>query len=628
MKPSRLRAHILFWILFLGLVTVLGRGIFFQVKPDSRLQAFVKNKAAWTKKKAAEDLLRSRGAILDRNGKELALSLMSKSFFANPRLIEKPKPVALKLSKHLGISASKIEEQLKSDKYFVWLKREVDPVTAKRVENLDIEGIHSSKESKRIYPHGELARSVLGMSGRDGIGLEGVEKAYDRWLQSSDKAPEKGLRDALGRVLRYEDYEKEWYEAFDVVLTIDVQLQKLLEDEIAQGLRQTGALSAQAAMMDPRTGAILAMASIDRDKTVFRNRIVSDLYEPGSTFKALTALAALEKLHLTPDSQVYAENGSFKVGPNTVREFNNKKYEWLTLNEMLQFSSNIAAAKIGLKVGERGLHEVISRMGFGELSEIDLPGEAKGIVRAPREWKPIDLANISFGQGIAVSPLQMLRFFSAIANGGYLVTPHVVEKIQTAGDRPRVVWTPSLAKKEVMKPAVAQTLAEMLTRVTDSGGTGFRAAIPGYKVAGKTGPSQKLVESKTSGGKVIRSYSSDELIVSFAGFVPVQDPAFVLLVIYDEPEGDVSGGMTAAPSFQRIATKALGILGVKARRSTNTESASVASSERLFVGKSFQSVLQEIQAWDETSRAKVELYGYGRAVREEIKADSIRVYFE
>lgn len=628
MKPSRTRVHILFWILFVGLMAVVLRAVIFQIRPDPRLKSFIQNKSALAKKKASEDLIRSRGAILDRNGNELALSLISKSFFANPRVIENPRQTALKISRHLGISASKVENLLSSNKFFVWIKREVDPVTAKKVENLDIPGLQSSKESKRIYPHGELARSILGISGRDGLGLEGVEKSYDRWLQTSDSAPELGLRDAMGRLLMYQDYEKEWFEAFDVVLSIDVRLQKLLEDEILQGLRSTGALSAQAIMMDPKTGGILAMASLDREKQVFRNRIVSDLYEPGSTFKALTALAGLEKLHMTPDSQIYAENGLLRVGPNTVREFNGKKFEWLTLTEMLQHSSNIAAAKVGMKLGEKGMYEMIDRLGFGKVSGMDLPGEAKGIVRPAKEWRPIDLANISFGQGIAVTPLQMARMFSVIANGGYLVTPHVVERIQSDGDRPEVVWRQKIERQEVVKPEIARTLTEMLSKVTDVGGTGFRAQIPGFKIAGKTGTSQKIVEHKLSNGKISKGYSSDQLIVSFMGFVPIQDPAFVLLVIYDEPSGDVSGGLTAAPSFQRIASKALGILGVKPKSNVKEAEPMAVNSEKLFVGKSFQQVLEEIQRWDEPSRAKVELYGFGRAVREEVNPSSIRVYFE
>lgn len=630
MNPSRLRVLVLFWVLFVAFGLVLARAVQFQWKPDARLKQFVENKKQWNKKRVAENLIKSRGSILDRQGNELALSVISKSFFANPRLIDHPRSVALKLSRHLGVSASKLEEQLKQERYFVWLKREVDPTTAKRVENLDIPGIHSSKESKRIYPHGELGKSILGIAGRDGQGLEGIEKSYDRWLQASDEASELGFRDALGRLLMFQDYKKEWFDAHDIVLSIDLRLQKIVEDELKESLKKHKALNAQAILMDPKDGAILAMASVDREKGPFRNRSVSDLYEPGSTFKVVTTLAALEKLHMTPQSQIYAENGLLKVGPNSVREFNNKKYEWLTLSEMLQVSSNIASAKLGLKLGEGALYETIVRLGFGSPTGVDLPGEAKGIVRPYRHWKPIDLANISFGQGIAVSPLQMARSFAVVANGGFLVRPYVVKRVQKSDETKALVWEQRPERQEVVKSETARQLMTMLSRVTEDGATGTRAAIPGFKVAGKTGTSQKLVERETSSGRIQKTYSSDDLIVSFIGMVPAEDPAFVLLVVYDDPEGDVSGGSTAAPSFQRIASKALGILGVRPPRPARVPVpvSELNNQEKLFVGKSFQEVLTEINAWDEEKRAKVELFGFGRAVREELKSDSIRVFFE
>lgn len=633
MRVSRVRSVILFFVLASGFLLVLGRSIQFQLYPSEKLERLSENKQKWNQKKSTEKFLRSRGAIIDRNNRELALSVISKSFFANPRLIEKPQSVALKLSRHLGVPAKELQKQLSQDRFFVWLKREVDEASARKIENLEILGIHASKESKRIYPHGNLARSVLGFAGRDGTGLEGVEKSYDRWLLASDQAENLGVRDALGRLLLFRDYDRQWFETYDVQLTLDLRLQKLVEDEIRRTLKETQSLSGQAIMMNPNTGEILAMASIDGERaeksSPFRNRTLSDVYEPGSTFKIFTAAASLEKLHLSASSQVFAENGLLKVGPNTVREYNSRKFGWLTLEEILMVSSNVGAAKLGLKIGSEQFAQSIRRFGFGQKTGIDLPGEASGIFRPARDWKPIDLANISFGQGIAVTPLQLIRAVSVIANGGYLVKPHVVSKIIRDAEARELVWQAQVEKKEVFSAQHARALTEMLVAVTQEGGTGQKAAIPGYRVAGKTGTSQKLVERETASGKLRKTYSADASIVSFVGYVPAEDPAFVLLVLYDEPKASlVSGGYTAAPSFYRIASKALGLMGRKPKTKDQALGKWKPSENSVYVGRSFQEILEEIQAWEEAQRQKVELIGYGKAVREERSEDQLRIYFE
>lgn len=630
MTISRARATILFWILFLGFVGVLARAVLFQLHPDSRLKEFVSNKSEWNQRRSKEVLLKSRGSIFDRRGNELALSLISKSFYANPRLIENPRSLAYKIGRTLSMPPAKVEELLKSDRYFVWLKREVDHETARKLEALDLRGVSSSKESKRVYPHGELAKTILGLSGRDGVGLEGVEKFYDEWLQAADKADELGVRDALGRVLLFKDFERQWFDGHNLILTVDLRLQKILEEELRQSLASNGALGAQAIMMDPQTGAILAMASIDgnRDeKPNFRNRSISDVYEPGSVFKVMAALAALDKLHLSAKSQIYAENGTLKVGRHSVREFGRRKFEWLTLQEMLAVSSNVAAAKLGLQVGAKNLGEIIDRLGFGSLTGIDLPGEARGLVRPYKDWKPIDLANISFGQGIAVTPLQMTRALAAIANGGFLVKPYVVDRIENSNGGRETVMATTPQKREVFRAELSRQLTDMLISVTAPGGTGAQAAIPGFLVAGKTGTSQKLVD-ELQGSKTVRVYSESHSIVSFGGYVPAYDPAFVMLVLYDDPKGDATGGATAAPSFRRIASRSLGILGIRPQATIPEARAIVQEPDHVFVGKSFREVLEEIRSWDESRRSKVELFGYGRAVREEFRDDTIQIFFE
>lgn len=630
MSRLRWRALFIYWMLFFGFLLIVGRAVQIQWKPNPQLVEFADAKSSWLTRKSKENFLKSRGAILDRNQKELAMSLMSKSFFANPRLVQNPDSVAYKLAKFLKMPAKKIRELLKQDRYFVWLKREVDEKTARKIENLEIQGIHFSKESKRVHPAGNLGQSVLGISGRDGTGLEGVEKAYDKWLLVADQGHDLGIRDALGRTLLFQDFEQQWFEGNDVVLTIDARLQRIVEQELQRTLTERKAASAQAVMMNPYTGEILAMASIDSKERAqpFRNRAVSDVFEPGSTFKLAVGIAALEKLHLTEKSQIFAENGQLKVGRNTIREFANSKYGWISLGEMLARSSNVAAAKLALRLGEKNLYEVIQQLGFGEKTGVDLPGEASGLLRSYRDWKPIDLANISFGQGIAVTPLQIVRAYSAIANGGYLVQPHVVSHVQKAGGGREKIWEFPESKKEVLSPEITRTMTAMLTQVTEEGSSGARAGIPGYSIAGKTGTAQKLVEVENSRGKKYKTYSSEKSVVSFVGYVPAENPAFTLFVMYDEPGHPASGGSVAAPSFKRIVEKSLGIIGISPERKRASSLQVSHSDQSLFIGKSFGEVLKEVRQWDDEKQKTVELFGYGKVVREEVEDEKIKVFFE
>lgn len=631
MKWVRFRAFVVLLLVFTGFCLVVMRAVQIQVFPDDQLVKFVENKDKWNKKKSESEILQSRGSIVDRNENVLSMSLISKSFFANPRLVDQPKTVAMKLARHLNLKAGPLEKLLSSDKFFVWVKREVAYEKARKVEALEIPGLHTSKESRRVYPHGEIGKSILGVVGRDGKGLEGVELSYENWLQASDKSEAWGLRDALGRGLRFQDYERQWFEAQDVVLSIDLRLQKIVEEELRKAIAESESLYGQAVMMNPRTGAVMAMASVDGERkgksAHFRNRSVSDVFEPGSTFKLVVAMAGLEKLHLSPSSQIYGEKGVLRVGPNQIREYNNRKFEWMTLTEMLSKSSNVAAAKLGLKVGAENFYDTIKRFGFGEKTGLDFPGEAKGLLRRFSRWKPIELANISFGQGIAVTGIQMARAFSAVANGGFLVKPYLVERVQAHQDEKKVLWKQPIEKKEVFKAEDVRALKEMLLAVTAEGGTGGNAAIPGFQVAGKTGTSQKLVEREGRNGKTYKAYSSEASIVSFGGFVPVEDPAFVLYVMIDEPVKRSSGGSLAAPVWRKIASRSLGVLGVGRVASPRVRPERT-NEESLFVGQSFRDVLGELRSWEESKRKKVELIGFGTAIREEVFDDRIRVYFE
>lgn len=661
MKSMRIKAYLVFWALVIGFACIVVRAVQFQMKPDNRLVRLSQSKNKLNQQVQAEELLTSRGAIVDRNGRDLALSVVVKSFFANPKVIKNPVATAQKLSPILGISTAKLTETLKQDRFFVWLKREVDDVSAKKIEALELEGVFARKESKRIYPQGDLARPVIGVSGLDGTGLEGIEKSYDAYLKSSDKGGAVSVRDALGRLLLFEDFEKEWFNSHHVISTLDIRLQKIVEEELRAVVDEKHPQSAQAIMMNPKTGEILAMASIEGkrpDPNTIRNRAVADVYEPGSTFKIILAAASLEHLGMTANSQIFAENGMLRVGSNVIKEYHNKKYQWISLQELLEVSSNVASAKLGLKMGASDLDSTLRHLGFGSTSGIDLPGEATGIIRNASSWKPIELANISFGQGLAVTPLQLVRAVSSVANGGYLVQPHIVSKVlgpQTPQGEAPLVWSADaqVKTKEVMPAERARALTDMLVHVTDKGSTGVEAAIEGFRIAGKTGTSQKLVEKITPRGRKIKTYVGDHSIVSFIGYVPAYDPAFLLLVLYDDPEGRVSGGMTAAPSFRKIASRALSILGISPSvtavadasprveadvvpKKTNidkdkiekTDATQETGGETRYVGKSFQAVLKELKELSPEQRAKIDLIGYGIAIKEEIDSDQrMKVYF-
>jgi cell division protein FtsI (penicillin-binding protein 3) len=636
------RAYVLFSILTLGFALVVARSIQLVVVPNEKLVQFARSKDRIAQQGPAEDLIVSRGEIRDRHGRPLALSVVTRSFFANPKLIKNPQATARKLAPLLKVPVKNLTRLLNEDRFFVWLKREVDETSARKIMELNLAGVYSRKESKRLYPQGELARTVLGIAGRDGVGLEGIEKAFDSHLRTSDKASGLGYRDALGRLLLFRDFDQEWFESPAVVTTLDARIQRMMEQELAQTVKDRNASSGQAVLMDPRTGAIYAMATVEGsrgDKNPLRNRVIADMYEPGSTFKVFLAAAGMEHLGMKATSQVYAEQGLMRVGNRSIREFHGKKYEWLSLQELLEVSSNIASAKIGIKMGASAFEQTLKRFGLGQPSGLGLPGEASGLLRKASDWKPIDLANISFGQGVAVTPLQLARAMAAVANGGIKVTPTVVSEVV---GRPRgsqenhILWQHDPQPTRVFPSQKSRELTDMLVHVTKEGSTGRAAAIEGYSVAGKTGTAQKLVETVNSRGQTIRSYSRDASIVSFLGFVPAYDPAFVLLVLYDDPqEGRASGGNTAAPSWRRIASRALGLLGVPqeknlppvAQRILPSRRDAQAPSDSHYIGRSFREVLESLQKLSPEERAQYDLIGYGVATREQTSPEGKTLIF-
>jgi len=502
-----------------------------------------------------------RGTIYDARGRELALSVEVDSVWADPSQIEDPGSIARALAGVLDLDARKLAESLSSDREFVWVARQLDRPQADEVRQLELEGVGFLKESKRYYPMRELAAQVLGFAGRDNQGLEGLEQAYNDVI-AGEAAERKVLRDARrGTVLLPDTSFGEARPGRDLHLTIDTWIQHLLERELATAVRSTRAKSASAVLLDPNTGAILAMASLPTfdpnhfsrsSRESWRNRAVMDAFEPGSTFKMVTAAAALEGNLVDPEDIFDCEHGSIVV--QGVRIHDHKSFGRLTFREVLAKSSNVGAIKTGLMVGKLDLYQQISEFGFGRLTGIDLPGESPGILRSAERWPKRATAYISFGQNLSVTSLQMASAFAAVANGGTLLSPYVVTGVRKNGEiverryRPHRVGNPVSA-------STARTLERLLESVVTDG-TGKKAAIPGFRVAGKTGTAQK---ASPDGG-----YAARKFVASFVGFAPARRPAIVGMIAIDEPEPSLGyhGGDVAAPVFAAVVGPALLYLGV------------------------------------------------------------------
>jgi cell division protein FtsI (penicillin-binding protein 3) len=614
----------LFILLF---VVVAARACFLQIIMAPDLQ-----QRADQQRQRVIPLAQERGTIFDNKGAPLAVSLPTESLYADPYQVRDPALAAAKLSKLLKKSKSELVRQLSAKKRFVWLQRKLDPQLAKQVKELKITGLHFVQEPKRYYPQSTTAAHVIGFTGLDPKGLEGIELKYDRQLQG-EPGRLVSSQDAQGRGIASEAQQVIGGQAGSSLhLTLDRSLQYIAEKELALAVAKAGAASGSIVVMEPASGRILALASVpDYDPNQpgksriawRRNRAVTDVYEPGSTFKPILLAAALEEGVVKPGGSIYCENGSYTVSGKTIRD-HNKKYQYLTLREALKVSSNIAFAKIGKALERERFYSYIRDFGFGEQTGIDLPGEVAGLVRKPSSWFEIDLANISFGQGISVTALQLATAISAIANGGLLMEPYLVEKVTDAEGHLLEHHLPQI-KRRVISEETAKTVREMMVAVTEKGGTAPRAAIPGYAVAGKTGTAQKV-------DPVTGTYSPDKMVASFVGIVPADNPALVVSVTIDEPKGTSYGGVVAAPVFAHFASQALSYLDILpqgrvesiASVAPNTEPLpdispllpEIVSNEGLvmpnFRGMSYRQVLKEMQK----KKLNLKLSGSGEVVNQ------------
>jgi len=491
-----------------------------------------------------------RADIFDRNLQELAMSTSVDSCFAVPAEIADTELAANFLSRVLRVPAEEIQARLASSRSFVWIARKLPPDTAGRIRELNLRGIYFQKENQRFYPKRDLAASVLGYVDIDEKGLGGIE------YQLEDQ-----IRSKAGRMLILADARSRWYDSTDktpepgasIVLTIDENIQFIVEKELAAAIEQTRAKSGTVIVQDPSTGEVLAMANwpkfnpnapADSSPEARMNRAVGALYEPGSVFKIVTLSAAIDQGITTPDEVVDCQMGAIYIAGHRIRD--HKPYGMLTVAQILAKSSDVGAIKIGLRLGAPKFYDYIRAYGFGNLTGIDLPGENRGLLRQLQNWTPVSIGSISMGQEVGVTPLQMINAMSAIANGGLLYRPHIVRSLRSGS----LVETPAQPPpRRVVRETTAAAMRAMLEGVVLQG-TATKAQLDGYTAAGKTGTAQKL---DTATGR----YSASQYIASFVGFAPINSPAVSVLVQLDSPVGLHEGGSVAAPVFQRIAQQVL-----------------------------------------------------------------------
>ncbi|HJD96274.1 penicillin-binding protein [Mailhella massiliensis] len=492
----------------------------------------------------------ARGSILDRNGRVLARSVACQSVYANPRVMEDINDAAKRLAPLLKRSPDELAAVFRKNRAFIWLARKVDDATATAIQKEGIPGIGLSREFERVYPYRHLAGQLLGFVGVDSHGLEGVELAYDERLRGTS-VKSRVSRNAAEQILNRKEEPSE-QRGEDITLTIDVQVQFIAEDVIADAVRASGAHWGGVLVSEVESGEILAWAQYpffnpnnyrEASSSVYRNRLAGDGLEPGSTFKPLVMATALEEKLVTPETRIFCENGVWRTRYAPIRD-DTHAYGELTATEIISRSSNIGMAKIGLTLGVPKLHSYLSRLGFGQRTGIGIH-ESRGILRAPRNWSELDLMSASFGQSLSVTGIQMLQAYTILADGGEF------RPLRLVMDEPGQSETAS--GQRIFSKKTTRTVLKMMEETVDGNGTGTRARIPGLRVAGKTGTAQKADKSG-------RGYSRKRL-ASFGGIVPADAPRYVIYVMLDEPTTTGYGGAIAAPVFQKVASRTLAYNG-------------------------------------------------------------------
>jgi cell division protein FtsI (penicillin-binding protein 3) len=546
-RTSNRRIRLLLCLFALVFAGTLARAVWLQGVQAGTLERMATRQHVETEKIPA-----GRGTIFDRTGEPLAIGEQATTVYADPREVENPRKVAIAAARALDLDANKLYPQLADrSRHFVYVRRKADPVDAAKLQKLNLPGLGFYPEERRTYPQRSVASHVLGYAGVDNDGLEGLEKSLESSL-AGKPGSQTIVRDPFGRAIDVIATKPERAGA-DVFLTIDHRIQAHAEAVLRATVKQWGAKAATAVVLDPHTGAVLAMAnapSFDANKFSAasadrrRNRAITDTYEPGSTFKLVTVSGALSEKLVAPSTK-FTLKTSIQVADRIIHEHEPRPTQTMSVAQILSESSNVGTITLAQLLGKDRLLDWIGRFGFGQPTGVDFPGESSGIL--PGYWSGSTIGNVPIGQGIAVTPLQMAAAYGAIANGGTLHNPYLIERV--GGQRRHR----SPGRRVVSETVSAQVMTMLRDVVSAEGGTGAAAAVPGYTVAGKTGTAAK----PEPGG-----YSTERYVASFAGVVPAKDPRLVILVSVDEPKLAIWGGVVAAPAFSKIAQFGLQYLEV------------------------------------------------------------------
>ncbi len=546
----RRRVWLVLLLFGLAYALVLGRAFQLQIVAGPALKAIARGQI-----KRPLIIAGIRGQILDRRGRILAGSRDVTSLCARPGHVVDPRRTARLLARALKLDRKRLWRKLTQEKHFVWIKRRLTAAEAARVRRLDLPGLGWVTEQTRFYPNGVLAAHVLGFTGLDDRGLEGLERGYDRILRGRKRVVP-AFRDALGRTIWVSRrLDSEEHRGKNLVLTIDRDLQYQTQAYLRAAVQKWHAKAGQAVVMDPGTGAILALAVCPefdpnryQDSSVAqrRNRVVTDVFEPGSTFKIFVVAAGLETHRVRP-TDIFVVHKQVRIGPDVLHDHETAAEgvaypKRLSLAQIVKYSSNVGAVMIGRRVGAEAYHRILARLGFGHTLGVDFPGEVTGRLRPWKKWRPVEAATMSYGHGVSTTALQLATAVCAVANGGRLMRPFLVARITDARGRtihrtkPRVI-------RRALSPATTRDLVKIMVGVTRPGGTGQRAAIPGRPVAGKTGTARKVDPA----GGYRKAYVS-----SFVGFAPANKPRAVVVVVIDEPHKKYYASQVAAPLFRKV----------------------------------------------------------------------------
>ena len=559
----RKRVAFLFLIISVIMMGLIGRLLYLQFY-----------KSTWLSENAIDQRIREipveakRGIIYDRNGRELAVSVSTESVYAIPAEIRNPEETAARLAAILALDESTLTNKLKKRQAFTWIKRKIEPEIGRQVKLLNLPGIGLTQENRRYYPHDNLASHVLGFNGIDSQGLDGVEMTFDSYL--------KGRSGSI--VIEYDARGQEIpnashrfvspIEGHNIYLTLDLVIQQIVERELDRVMKETQAKAVTIIAIDPRDGGILALANrpdynpnkfSDFSPKLWRNIAISNVYEPGSTFKIITTSAAVSEHIVKPDEKFF-DPGEVEVQGRRIHCWKHGGHGSQTFAEVVQNSCNVGFVNVGLRLGRESFYHYIDAFGLGQQTNIDLPGEAKGITIDRAKATPINIATMSIGQSIAVTPIQLVTAAAAVANDGKLLRPQIVKEVKDKSGQLIRGFQPDVVR-QVLDPSITQMVKDILESVV-SQGSGRNAYIEGFKIAGKTGTAQKV----GAGG-----YLPDKYVASFVGFAPADNPQVAMLVVIDEPVGLYYGGQIAAPVFGAVMKDILQYLKINPQLDTNSK---------------------------------------------------------